>query len=372
MPSSPVLQSSSLKQQSANLSNSTWQDSLQNKQSGLLDDYSKRDNLFHQVQLPQGNANAQSVPHTRSQLLPVGVQGFQQGAFNQSFQQSAPLTNSNLKLEQTTGATLDSVQTFNQSAVQTGMAQSGTIALKPICIEQEAVSFRPGPITIEQPPLLVQPEAITIPQPPIVIHPEPIVIPQAPLVFQPNAVSLARQAVTYQPDAITMARPSYTVQPIIQYDMRGCANFGQADFKQHVHIRLTNEQLMKQGGGNWMQSDVNNVNWQQQQQLGSNWQQQQQLGSNVAPGSPNAEHAKFFSRDRNYNYGNPPTTGDKIKDALGVKNTGPQYPELDNAQTLSRDRDYNYGAQPTTTDRTKDALGVRNYGPEQPVAAPAV
>jgi len=47
---------------------------------------------------------------------------------------------------------------------QQSFEQSGVIPLKPICIEQEAVTFRPQPITIEQPPLMVQPEAITIPQ----------------------------------------------------------------------------------------------------------------------------------------------------------------------------------------------------------------
>jgi hypothetical protein len=298
------------------------------------------------------------------------VQGFQQGGF----QQNQVLSNANTQvLEQTANVTtLDTVQTVTQPAVQSFAAQSGTIALKPICIEQEAVSFRPGPITIEQPALLVQPEAITIPQPPIVIHPEPIVIPQAPLVFQPSAVSLARQAVTYQPDAITMARPSYTVQPIIQYDMRGCANFGQADFKQHVHIKLTNEQLMKQGlpGGQWVQSS-NMAMPLNQQQLNLN--QQQQLAPNMPSSPAHGEHAKFFSRDRDYNYGNAPSVSDKFKDALGVKNTGPQQNLTgQDAHTFSRDRDYNYGNAPTFTDRAKDDLGVRNYGPEQPVVAPAV
>jgi len=346
MPSSPVLTTSSLNTQQATLlpsknlnwqnqgwQNQQWQDPLYNKQAGFNDDFAKRDALFHQ-----------------------------------GFQQNAALSGSTQVLEQTAGATtLDTVQTVQQPALQAGFNQSGTIALKPICIEQEAVSFRPGPITIEQPPLMIQPEAVTIPQPPIVIHPEPIVIPQAPLVFQPSAVALPRQAVTYQPDAITMARPSYTVQPIIQYDMRGCSDFGRADFKQHVHIKLTNEQLMRQGmpGGQWVQ----NSNM-QAMPLG-----QQQLAS--TPSSPvnlDKPHAKFFSRDRDYNYpGNVPSGSDKLKDTFGVKNLGPQQNLAgQEANTLSRDRDYNYGNTPSVSDRTKDAFGVRNYGPEQPVVAPAV
>jgi hypothetical protein len=345
---------------------STWQQEQLAKGSfdSDLQNLQKRD-LFYHTQLPQGQ-QAVSLPssNTSKQTLPVGVQGFSQGGIGEQ----PVLLGEKTVTTQNSGVLMQQQGTFAQQ--QSSFAQQGVIPLKPICIEQEAVTFRPQPITIEQPPLMIQPEAITIPQPPIVIHPEPIVIPQAPLVFQPPAVTLPRQAVTYQPDAITLNRPSYSVQPLIQYDMRGCARFGERDFKQHVHIRLTNEQIMRQqmgenwrGGqfvqsstlpaqnvqlqqqgnlqqgnlqqgslqqgslqqgnfqmGNWGQQGQQQGNLQQQQQQG-NWQQQQQQ-----PSSPSSKPVSFFSRDRNYNYGVQPTTGDKFKDSLGVANNGPEQP----------------------------------------------
>jgi len=241
----------------------TWQQEQQASKNALdaeISSLHKRDMLYH------------SMPSDPlKQTLPVTTQGFSQGGVppyaageqpiwlgEKSFglqqppslgQPSAgvwmqPLPSSGGMVQQSSGGlALQQQQSFGQS---------GVIPLKPICIEQEAVTFRPQPITIQQPPLTVQPDMITIPQPPIVIHPEPIVIPQAPLVFQPPAVSLARQAVTFQPDAITLARPSYMVQPLIQYDMRGSARFGERDLKQCVFIRLTNDQIMRQQmGENW-------------------------------------------------------------------------------------------------------------------------
>lgn len=192
----------------------------------------------------------------------------------------------------------------------------GTIQLKPICIEQEPISFRPGPITIQQPPLVVQGETITLPQPPIVIHPEPIVIPQAPLVFTPQAITMQRPPITVQPDAVTLARPSYSVQPLIQYDLRGCNKFGMPDFSQHVRVRLTNEQAglntAALGSGSMMSgsgSTVGSTNY------------------NTAPLNTNSAapvHSDVFARDRDYNYGLAPSKTDKFKDSLGVANLGPQ------------------------------------------------
>jgi hypothetical protein len=328
---------------------STWQQEQLAKGSfdSDLQSLQKRD-LFYHTNLPQGQ-QAVSLPASttnKQQTLPVGVQGFSQGGLGEQ-----PMLLSEKQV------------TFQNSGVlqqqQSSFAQQGVIPLKPICIEQEAVTFRPQPITIEQPPLMVQPEAITIPQPPIVIHPEPIVIPQAPLVFQPPAVTLPRQAVTYQPDAITLNRPSYSVQPLIQYDMRGCARFGERDFKQHVHIRLTNEQIMRQqmgenwrGGqfvqtstlpaqniqqGNLQQGNLQQGNLQQGSFQQGNWGQQGNLqnsnGQQQQPSSPSStsKPASFFSRDRNYNYGVPPTAGDKFKDSLGVANVGPEK-QVDNLQ----------------------------------------
>jgi len=224
----------------------------------------KRDQLYHTL-LPQGQQAVSMPGDTVKQTLPVGPQGFSQGglppyvgeqpimlgekslgmqSYGVGVQQSGLVQQSSgMGVQQSGGLVQQQHQSFGQT---------GVIPLKPICIEQEPVSFRPQAITIEQPPLTVQPDAIHIPQPPIVIHPEPIVIPQAPLVFQPPAVTLPRQSLSFQPDAITLARPSYSVQPLIQYDMRGCARFGERDFKQHVHIRLTNDQIMSQQmGENW-------------------------------------------------------------------------------------------------------------------------
>jgi len=289
-------------------------------------DLYKRDLAYHTV-LPQGQQFTALPVDTAKQTLPVGTQGFTQGGLVVGEQ---PVLLGEKTLETRQGS---------QGAVQQQQfsAQSGVIPLKPICIEQESVTFRPQPITIEQPPLMVQPEAICIPQPPIVIHPEPIVIPQAPLVFQPPAVALARQAVTFQPDEITLARPSYIVQPLVQYDMRGCARFSEQDFKQHVHIRLTNDQIMRQQyGENWrgnqfMTQSTNLSSQNVQMQNNPNLQSQNnpnlQSQSNASQSTGSVtKPAKFFSRDRNYDYGLPPSTGDKIKDALGVGNTGPQNP----------------------------------------------
>jgi hypothetical protein len=122
----------------------------------------------------------------------------------------------------------------------------GVINLKPICIEQEPVMYRPQALTVPQPPLMIQPEAIQIPQPPIVIHPEPIVIPQPPLTFQPPAVAVPRPAVTIQPEAVVLNRPAYSVQPTIQFDLHGCNRFNQPDFKQHVHVKLSGQQALSQ------------------------------------------------------------------------------------------------------------------------------
>jgi hypothetical protein len=192
----------------------------------------------------------------------------------------------------------------------------GTIQLKPICIEQEPVTFRPGPMTIQQPPLVVQGETVTVPQPPIVIHPEPIVIPQAPLTFTPQAITMPRPPITVQPEAVTLARPSYSVQPLIQYDLRGCNTFGRADLSQHVRVKLTNEQA-------GINSTINTG--------GPALQAAPLMTASSAPVLQSAPlpaaapvKADSFSYDRNYNYGLPPSGMDKFKDSLGVANIGPE------------------------------------------------
>jgi len=187
-----------------------------------------------------GSGNWQQESLAKGSLDSSGlVKGDLCCAPQQSFQQSPVMAERTVLLNK---------QQQQQQQQQQSLGQSGVIPLKPIYIEQEAVTFNPQRITFEQPPLTIQPEPITIPQPPIVIHPEPIVIPQAPLVFQPGPVTLPRQALSFQPEQITLNRPSYSVQPFIQFDVRGCAKFDQADCKQHTHIKLTNEQLMRQQG----------------------------------------------------------------------------------------------------------------------------
>jgi len=229
--------------------------------------------------------------------------------------------------EHVSKASMDPMLNQQQQQQQWKGEGFGTIQLKPICIEQEPISFRPGPITIQQPPLVVQGETITLPQPPIVIHPEPIVIPQAPLVFTPQAITMQRPPITVQPDAVTLARPSYSVQPIIQYDLRGCNKFGMPDFSQHVRVRLTNEQAglnpAALGSGSMMSGSGNNYS-SAPLNTGST------VGStsyNTAPLNTNSAapvHSDVFARDRDYNYGLAPSKTDKLKDSLGVANLGPQ------------------------------------------------
>jgi len=245
-----------------------------------------REQLYYAAQLPQGQ-QAVSVPPpipVTKQTLPVTIHGFSQRAGLSGFQESPVMAER--------AVLLDKQQPTMFSHQLTG--PTDVIPLKPICIEQEAVTFSPQRITIEQPPLTVQPQPITIPQPPIVIHPEPIVIPQAPLFFQPGPVTLPRQALSFQPAQITLNRPSYSVQPFIQYDMRGCSKFNQADFKQHVHIKLTNDLMRQQFGSQWQGM--------QGQQLRSGQVSPMVQDQAAFAGSPRSMNrpASFFSRDRNY------------------------------------------------------------------------
>jgi hypothetical protein len=292
----------------------------------------KREQLCYATQLPQGQqvVTVAPPPPATKQTLPVTIQGFSQGAgLGPGLQRSPVMSERNVLLEKQQPVMAERAVLLQK---QHSMGQTGVIPLKPICIEQEAVTFSPQRITIEQPPLTIQPEPITIPQPPIVIHPEPIVIPQAPLFFQPGPITLPRQALSFQPEQITLNRPCYSVQPFIQYELRG-SKFAETDLKNHVYIKLTNDQLMRQQYG----SQYQGLQGQQfvagqaspvmvENQAASGDKRKDDAGSSNR-GSQTSP-AKFFSRDRNYDYGLAPTTGDKFKDALGIANLGPERPEL--------------------------------------------
>jgi len=275
----------------------------------------------------------------------------------------------------------------------------GVLNLKPICIEQEPVTYRPQQIQVAQPPLMIQPEPITIPQPPIVIHPEPIIIPQAPLVFQPPAISVSRSPISVQPEAVTINRPSYSVMPQVQYDLRGCSKFGLADFKQHVHIRLTNEQIMRQLQQRQLNPASVNLGLTQgqlqQQPLQGQMQGQQlqsfqplqplqplpvyaqqpslqllqgqqgQLGQFGQQGQASSSTTTLGSQWGATNASSDmyhPTYGTNLKSEPSYSQTAS---DREKASFFSRDRDYNYGNAPSTTDKLKDTLGVKNAGAEK-------
>jgi len=170
----------------------------------------------------------------------------------------------------------------------------GVINLKPICIEQEPVLYRPQALTIPQPPLMIQPDAIQIPQPPIVIHPEPIVIPQPPLTFQPPAVAVPRPSVTIQPESVVINRHAYSVQPTIQFDLHGCNRFNQPDFKQHVHVKLSGQQALQMQGQQMQGQQLQGQQWVGRSPTVAASQQNLQGQSGMGLGSPS------FSGQQNY------------------------------------------------------------------------
>lgn len=202
---------------------------------------------------------------------------------------------------------LSSTTTFQQSSLQQSalMPQTGVINLKPICIEQEPVLYRPQQMVVPQPPLIIQPEAIMIPQPPIVIHPEPIIIPQPPLSLAPGPISVPRPPVVVQPEAVTINRPSFSIQPQILYDLTGC-RVDAANMKGHVHVRLSASQGLQQAGLQGVPlNQVGGVPLQQQQFLqqqpllqqqqgfSQGYPSQQSFGATTVPLSPAAQQAQL-------------------------------------------------------------------------------